>query len=563
MRTNRLRLAVPALALALALVPAQAHAAPDRTGRLLVLLDEPQRESAAAARAAAGVLAQDGVRREGAQVPQIGLISVRPQRGRSLSALARALRRRPGVRSVQAERRHTLRYAPNDPALFAPEPSAAAPPGTPQAWWVGRSGLPAAWDRTRGEGALVAVIDTGVDGGHPDLSGKIADAIDNDGTFGAGGARSDEIGHGTHVASLACGAGDNGFGVVGSGLDCRLIVIKSDLGDGSIARSIVQAADLGAHAVNMSFGTDGQAAPARAIIEAIDYAVGRDVVLVAAAADNPVEEQGDPANLLQPTGTGPDLTAGRGLSVTAADFSGRRASFAGRGSQISLAAYGSFGASNGPPGILAAFPANPTEIENGGGLLLPLPGCGCRTQVQGDSRFAYLQGTSMAAPIVAGVAAMAHRFNPEATAQDVIRALKESAARPAGTGWNAELGWGILDAGAAIASIRTLDRRPPSSKLRGRTRVRRARAFTLRWSGRDRAASGLVPSGVHRYEVWRAANGRPWRRIKRTSRTRLKVRVKPGSRYRFYTIAVDKAGNREAVPPRPDLKTRVDRRRRR
>ncbi|HWI08833.1 MAG TPA: S8 family serine peptidase [Solirubrobacteraceae bacterium] len=560
MSTLRLSLALLALALAVAVAPGQAAAA-ERTGRLLVMLDEPHDRSAAAARAAARVVALPGTRRDGAQVPRIGLVTVRPAGDVALSALARTLRRLPGVRSVEVERRHELRFMPNDPALTAPEVSPGTPAGTPLSWWVGRTELPAAWDVARGDGAVVAVIDTGVDGGHPDIGGKIVDGIDNDDIPSHGGAMSDENGHGTHVASLACGAGDNGVGIVGAGLNCRLLVIKTDLSDGSVARSIVQAADRGADAVNMSFGSDGRDAPSRAIVEAIDYAVGKDVVLVAAAADSPTEQQGDPGNLLQPTGSGGDITAGRGLTVTASNFAGARAAFAGRGSQISLAAPGSFDDRIGPSGIFAAFPANPTELESGGGLLFPTPGCRCRATFNGDSRFAYLEGTSMAAPIVAGIAAIVRRANPAAGAKDVIRVLKQTAARPAGSGWSPELGWGVVNAAAAVDAVRAIDRTPPQSKLTGRTRVRRARTFTLKWSAEDPAPAGLAPSGIDVYEVYRSANRRPYRRIKRTRATRLKTKVKPGSRYRYYTIAIDKAGNREAVPPRPDLSTRVDPRR--
>ncbi|HEV2785116.1 MAG TPA: S8 family serine peptidase, partial [Solirubrobacteraceae bacterium] len=480
--------------------------------------------------------------------------------GHGLAPLARTLRGLSGVRSVEFERRHELRFTPNDPALSAPEASPGTPAGTPLAWWVSRTELPGAWDVARGDGAVVAVIDTGVDGGHPDISGKVADGIDNDLVASHGGATSDENGHGTHVASLACGAGDNGAGVVGAGLNCRLLVIKTDLSDGSVARSIVQAADRGVDAINMSFGTDGESTPTRPIVDAIDYAAGKDIVLVAAAADRPTEQQGDPGSLLQPTGTGADITAGRGLTVTASNFAGGRASFAGRGSQISLAAPGTFADTGGPQGIFSAFPANATELESGGGLLFPAPGCGCRATFNGDSRFAYLEGTSMAAPMVAGIAALARQVNPAASAPDVIRALKETATRPAASGWNPELGWGVVNAAAAVNAVRAIDRTAPQSKLSGRTRVRRARTFTLKWRGEDTAPAGLTPSGVDVYEVYRSANRRPYRRIERTRATRLKTRVKAGSRYRYYTIAIDNAGNREAVPSRPDLSTRVDRR---
>jgi serine protease len=535
-------------------LPAAAHADSRSTGRLLVTL-EPRGPGETMRAAAASLDTLAGLRRDGAQVPQIGLVSVRPAGGLTLAALARLLRHRDGVRSVEIERRHELRLTPNDPALTAPEPTPGTPPGTPLEWWIPRLGLPAAWDITRGAGATVAVIDTGVDAGHPDLAGKVQQTIDDDAIGGHGPATSDENGHGTHVASLACGAGDNGVGIVGVGLDCRLIVLKSDLGDGSIARSIVQAADLKADAINMSFGTDGTTPPAQAIVDAIDYAVAHDVVLVAAAADRPVEDQGDPANVLQPAGTGPDLSAGRGLSVTAANFADARAPFAGRGSEISIAAYGAFAQSGGPPGIFGAFPGNATELESGGGVLFPQPGCGCRTQFQGDSRWAYLQGTSMAAPMVTATAALVHHFNPELSAADVIRLLKQTATRPAGTGWTPELGWGIVNAGAALSAARTIDRHPASSRLRGPKRVRDGRSIVLRLSGSDTAPPGLVASGIDHYEIYRSANRRAYRRIKTTRTARLRLHVRRGSRYRFYSIAVDRAGNREPVPKRPDLST--------
>jgi subtilisin family serine protease len=558
-------LALAAVVVASGAAPTVALASSETTGRLLVTL-APHGSGAggtgAMRAAAASLLTADGLRRDGAQVPQIGLVSVRPDAGTSLHALASSLRRRDGVRHVEVERRHQLRAVTNDPALTAPEISPGTPPGTTIEWWIARLGMPAAWDITRGDGATVAVIDTGIDSGHPDLSGKIVQAIDNDAIPSHGAAGADENGHGTHVASLACAAGDNGIGIVGVGLNCRLLVLKSDLGDGSVARSIVQATDLKADAINMSFGTDGTTPPSQAIVDAVNYAVAHDVVLVAAAADAPVEEQGDPANLLQPTGTGADITAGRGLSVTAATAGDVRASFAGRGSQISLAGYGSFAETTGPPGLLGAFPGNTTELETGGGGLLPQPSCGCRATFGGDNRYAYLQGTSMATPMVTATAALIKHFNPDLHAADVIRLLKQTASRPAGSGWTPELGWGIVNPGAALTVARAIDRRPPVSSLRGPKSVHTTRSITLRFSGTDTPPSaGLVASGVDHYEIWRSANRGRYRRIKNSVPTTLKVRVKRGSRYRFYSIAVDKAGNREAVPARPDLSLRVARKR--
>jgi hypothetical protein len=83
------------------------------------------------------------------------------------------------------------------------------------------------------------------------------------------------------------------------------------------------------------------------------------------------------------------------------------------------------------------------------------------------------------------------------------------------------------------------------------------RPITLRWNGGDPAPAGLVSSGVDRYEIYRSTNRRAYRRIKTTHATSMKLAVRPGVRYRFYSIAIDRAGNREKAPPTPDLSTRV------
>ena len=123
-RTVPRSLVVAALAGA-ALAPSAARAdAP--TGRLLVLLREPAAAGPAAhASAARAVIARAGARPSGADVPQIGLVTVRPAPGGSLGALTAALRRDPAVRSVQPEYRLDLRAAPNDPALTQPETARA------------------------------------------------------------------------------------------------------------------------------------------------------------------------------------------------------------------------------------------------------------------------------------------------------------------------------------------------------------------------------------------------------------------------------------------------------
>jgi subtilisin family serine protease len=541
------------LSLGLVLPGAARAAAPDGTGRLLVTL----KPGAAARPAAHGVAATAGARPSGFSVPQIRLVTVAPRPGESLRALAARLRADPRVASVAPERRAGLRFQPNDPALSTPEVAKDTAPGTLVEWWAARTGFIQAWDISQGVGATVAVIDTGAEITHPELAGRVA-ALE---TFDA--ARSpaglDTVGHGTHVASLACAAGNNGIGLAGAGLGCRLLIVKSDFSDSSVAASIVWAVDHRADAINMSFGTAPGATPSPPVVNAIDYAVAHGVVLVAAAADDPIEDQGYPASALQPTGTGPDLNAGRGLSVTAADFMDARAPFAGRGSQISLAAYGTYAGDDdkGPAGIFGAFTSALNALDTG--ALGDHRPCNCRTTFNADPRYAYLQGTSMAAPMVAAAAALVRHLNRDMPAPEIVRLLKQTARRPPGTGWTPELGWGILDAGAALAIARTLDRRAPTSKIRVTPRRTRHTRLTLRWRGTDVPRAGVAESGLAGYELWRSLDGRKPRRLLSTPRRSRPVTLRRGHRYAFFTLAVDRAGNRELPPKAPDVRLTVRR----
>ena len=538
--------AVLAIALACVAAAPVAASASERTGRLLVSV-----EPAAAPVAFAAA-------RSDLRVPELGLVRVAPRRGESLAALRARLAADPRVRGVSVERRATPRAAPDDPALTDPETAAGTPPGTPVQWWPQRMGLFDAWDLADGDDALVAVIDSGVEGTHPEFERKIRDTLDVDPTPGAGGPLTDEAGHGTHVASFACAATDNAIGIAGAGRACGLLIAKTDFSDGAVVQAIVDAADRGADAIVMSFGTDGGRTPPRAMVEAIHYAAERQAVLVAAAADQETHEQGDPANILQPTGTGPDLSKNLGLSVTAATYYDRKASFAGRGSQISLAAYGAFERGQGPRGLLGAFPAAETEFESGDVGPPPVPPCRCRSTYRGDPRYAYLQGTSMATAIVGGVAALVRDLNPDLPGAEIVLLLKETARRAPGSGWNPELGWGIVDGAAALRRATELDRTAPRSRLRAPSRIPR-RSLRLRWRGADRSPEHVVASGIDRYEVWRSVGARAPVKLTTTRRRSYRLRIRPGRRYSFFTIAVDGAGNREAPPRRADARVRVAR----
>jgi subtilisin family serine protease len=551
MRSALVAAAIGASLLALpALADAHAANSGDTTGRLLVTLKPSTVARAAAVHA---VTARAGAGATDVTVPQLHLAAVRPRAGTSLGALAARLRADPRVADVRREHRFRLRYVPDDPGFATPE---RGENGTVTEWWAARENLPAAWDIARGDGARVAIIDTGVDGAHPELTNKIVATADFDDNLGSGPPTVDEDGHGTHVASLACAQANNGIGIAGAGLGCDLLVAKSDLTESSVAEALVWAADNGAEAINMSFGTDGRFAAAPAIVSALNYANTKGAVLVAAAADDPVAEQGDPANVLQPTDSASDINRNLGLSVTAANAADARASFAGRGTQISMAAYGTYGP-GGTNGLLAAFPSQTTNLERGDPARKIAP-CHCRSAMGDDTRYAYLPGTSMSAPQVAGVAALMRHLNPDLPPADIVRILKQTAKRPAGVAWTPELGWGILDGGSALAAARSVDAHAPTSQLQ-RPKVS-GRSILLRWRGEDDAVADVVASGVARYELWRSTPGRKARKIATTRAHTKRLRGKRGSLYRFFTIAIDNAGNRELPPAKADASVRVARR---
>ncbi len=539
------------LAVAIAAPPmAAAQTAGGATGALLVLLDRSRAAAASRAPIRADI-ARLGATPAGRSVPQIGLITVRPPPGVATAAFVRRLRALPGVASVAPERRYVPRSLPDDPALTTADPAA----GVPWQWYLLAEDFPKAWDITDGAHAVVGIVDSGIDASHPELSSKLAiPPRDQQGLDSAGPADTDQLGHGTSVASIACAATGNGIGIAGAGDDCKLLVEKTDFTDSSIDAAIADAADHHVDALNLSFGPDPRDAStpaAAAEVRALRYAAARGVVVVAAAADTATSEQGDPANVLQPAGSGPRMSRGLGLDVTAAQWGGARAPFAGYGGEISLAAYGAFepsapgpGPCQGPTvGILGAFPSNPTVLEEP-----PDPGA-CRATFDGDDRYATIAGTSVAAPQVTAVAAMMRALNPYASVHDVIETLKRTAQRPPERSWNAGLGWGVLDAGAAVEAIRHLDRLAPVSRLTA-PRSTGSDQIVLRWSGHDRRRRGLATSGIAYYDVYAATDGGKPRRIARSRRHALTFNVRPGNTYAFYSVAVDRAGNRESKPVR-------------
>jgi serine protease len=541
---RRLAGALATLAAAALAAPAAQAGGPRHTDRWLAVLERP-------AQARSPVLVErlldrTGVRRAGPGVPSLGVVTVRgPSR-----AVGR-LRRHPAVARVSREWTRELRRVPNDFALWTAEGEYAVAPATPIQWALARQGFPAAWDVTTGAGARVAVLDTGIDGTHPELAGKILSAESIDGSD----PRIDRDGHGTHVAGLACAATDDGRGVAGAGWGCGLHVVKlgadvtGRIPDEDVVRGLELAIAHAPHAINMSFGGGPDSA---ALDAAIQAAYDRGIVLVAAASNNGEGiRQGAPASLLQP-GDAENLDAGRGLVVTAADHEDTRAG-TGRGPGVSLAAYGFYDETRGPPGLISTYPGPFTLRDLRFCTPTVLPNC-TRRDLAGLTSYAYLEGTSMAAPQVAALAALIGALNPHLTTAEKLRFIKDTARRSGG--WTPDLGWGIVDAGRAVDAARRVDRLSPSSRVR--VTKRRGRRVRLRFRISDPGADrGLVPSGVTRLELFGRRAGKRVKRLRRyRARRGVVIRLRPG-RWHLYTRAVDAAGNVELRPRRPDARVRL------
>jgi len=281
------------------------------------------------------------------------------------------------------------------------------------------------WALRAAAGVKIAVVDSGADVDAPDLADKAPQTWS---VLSRGTRVRDKLGHGTFVASLATGSVTNATGISGFGGDARLLAVQAIDADGYItdvdeAAAIVYAVRHGAKIVNLSIGGNETSQIEQ---RAIRWAARRGVLVVAAAGNE--HEEGNqpeyPAALLQPLGS--HGRGGIGLAVGATSMNGKRAYFSNTGSYLSLAAPGH--------NVFAAESAD-----------APWP----RAQLPWASPgyYGWASGTSFAAPEVAGVAALVWGANPKLTARQVADVLKQSAD---GDGWNRELGWGRLDAAAAV-----------------------------------------------------------------------------------------------------------------
>ena len=281
----------------------------------------------------------------------------------------------------------------------------------------------------RAKSITIAVVDSGADLTAPDLAAKSPSVVN---ILGRSADAGDTDGHGTFVGSLAAGSVVNGDGISGFGGDARLMIVKVGSGetftDVDVARGILYAVDHGAKIINLSVAGRGASEAER---KAVGYAVRHGALLVAAAGNdyldgNPVEY---PAAFIQPSAV--PGKAGRGLVVAASDSAGNRAPFSSVGSFVSLAAPGAnvFGAVSRASSPLV-FPR------------VKLPGAAA-------GLYGFASGTSFAAPEVAGAAALVWAANPTLRANEVAAILQRTAS--GGGAWTPQLGYGLLNAAAAVA----------------------------------------------------------------------------------------------------------------
>lgn len=215
-----------------------------------------------------------------------------------------------------------------------------------------------AWDKTHGNPNIkVAIVDTGIQQDHPDLTGKVV----LEKNFSTSPSVVDANGHGTHVAGAVAAKTNNGVGVAGAGFDTSLINAKALADNGSgyydqIASAIVWSVDNGAMVVNLSLGGT---ASSTVLQNAVNYAQSKGVVLVAAAGNSGSTTPYYPANY-------PYV-----VSVAATDQADKRASMSNYGSWVDVAAPG--------VGILSTYKS---------------------------SGYATMTGTSMASAYVSGIAAL-------------------------------------------------------------------------------------------------------------------------------------------------------------
>ncbi|MGW5671106.1 type VII secretion-associated serine protease mycosin, partial [Micromonospora sp. NPDC003776] len=306
---------------------------------------------------------------------------------------------------------------PAHAATVAREPAWVAPAESPdrvdqvraEQWQLDQLNARTAWRTSTGRGVVVAVVDSGVDGSHPDLAGQVLPGIDLVSPDGADGP--DPVGHGTTVAGLIAGRDDDDRGVVGLAPDARILPVRV-LDDENryddaliVAKGVRWAVDNGARVINLSLGGSGDSP---ALAAALDYAFARDVVVVACT--------GNLATSTSPKvwypAREPGVIAVAGLERNGKDLWS--------------------GSITGHETVLTA-PATALYGARPGG-------------------YWRVQGTSFASPLVAATAALIRSRYPRMSAGDVVNRLISTAKDLGPTGRDDRFGYGLVDPVAALTT---------------------------------------------------------------------------------------------------------------
>lgn len=280
----------------------------------------------------------------------------------------------------------------------------------PQQWALNKLKAEKNWRKSRGKGVVVAVIDTGVRAGHPDLKGRVKKGWD---FIGSDGAASDMNGHGTHVAGAIAANSNNRRGVAGLAPSAKILPVRvlDASGNGNtavVARGIVYAVNKGADVINLSLAGERPDAQTRA---AVAYAIRKNVVVVAAAGN-----RGCGAPTTYPAAY-PNV-----IGVGAIDRYNRVAPYSQCGSYVDVVAPGSSIAS--------------TMIYRSD----PAFGCGYGTS------YCRLSGTSMATPYASASAALLiSRTKGKMRASKVRRLMTAKASNIGPRGRDAASGHGVVN----------------------------------------------------------------------------------------------------------------------
>lgn len=270
-----------------------------------------------------------------------------------------------------------------------------------------------AWGVTTGVNKVkIAIVDTGVDLNHPDLKAKLVTGMN---IIEPGKKPMDDNGHGTHVSGIAGAATDNRVGVAGIAPDCGIMpvkVLKNGKGtDVDIAEGILWAADHGADVINISIGLYTKST---AMERAVKYAINKNVVVVSSAGN---ESKSSKIHL-------PSMIKGV-IEVSATNQRDKLASFSNYAQQISVAAPGDK--------IYSTMPTYNVELTSEAG-----------------KTYGVLSGTSMASPIVAGLAALLKSEDRDLSPKEIKKIIEDSSVDLGKKGYDEYYGYGRIDAYAAL-----------------------------------------------------------------------------------------------------------------